>query len=155
MLKSSILSASLLLLASCAHPSNAQGDGTGKTSHWLVGCWQHVDGDTQESWVAGFDDLFFGHAVTVTDGQLRAFEDLRIQPSPQGGIVYVASPNGSPPVAFQGVENSETMLAFEKADHDYPQRIQYERPPAGLTATISLIDGSNAMSFDMTRCAAQ
>jgi hypothetical protein len=40
---------------------------------------------------------------------------------------------------------------FENARHDFPQRIVYRREGKRLVATVSLKDGSNAMSWRYRR----
>ena len=132
---------------------------------WLEGCWQHKDGPTREIWDRGFDGLFFGHSVTVVDGELKFFEDIRIERR-DGRLVYTVSPNGAQPVSFGAVTltasplslgtvtEPASMVMFENADHDFPQRIHYVRVGIGLTATISDLEGSNEISFEMVSCAA-
>lgn len=42
-------------------------------------------------------------------------------------------------------------MVFENDKHDHPQRIRYEKTAAGMTATISQLDGSKAARFVFRR----
>lgn len=118
---------------------------------WLAGCWAHEDGNTKEIWSGSQGGLHFGYSVTHKDGRVVAFEDLRITPSGAGSH-YSASPNGAPATSFSESERGKQQVAFTNAEHDFPQRIAYRREGDRLVATISLLDGSKAMSFAMRRC---
>jgi hypothetical protein len=68
-----------------------------------------------------------------------------------GQIAHVASPGGAPPTAFLLTKLEDGLVEFENAQHDHPQRIRYERTEAGITATISQLDGSRAQAFAFSR----
>lgn len=93
----------------------------------------------------------YGHAVTVEDGGLTAFEGLRIE-FMDGRSVFVASPNGAAPVRFYGEPETESRTAFANPNHDFPQRIMYHRTTDGLRATISKMNADNRVDIDMTPC---
>ncbi len=118
---------------------------------WLGGCWAHDKGGTEEYWIDTGHGLLFGHALTVRDGALRSFEDLRIEPGPEGPV-YVASPGGRAPVAFHYAGGGQTLAVFENAAHDFPQRIIYDRSGDRLVATITTLDEGQRMEFAMTTC---
>ena len=118
---------------------------------WLAGCWRHVKGSTQETWSADYGGLMFGYSVTLRDGQLKAFEDMRIEPTADG-IDFIASPNGKKPVRFRLVEQARSTVTFANPQHDFPQRISYTRDGDQLRAVITATDGSNAIEFEMTAC---
>lgn len=118
---------------------------------WMAGCWEHEDGGTREVWSGSQDGLYFGYSVTRRDGRVVAFEDLRITPGPSGPV-YSASPNGSAATAFTLSSSEGWAATFDNAEHDFPQRIAYRRDGERMEATISLIDGSEAMAFAMRRC---
>ena len=120
---------------------------------WLEGCWQHTDGPTREIWDRGFDELFFGRSITVVDGELKFFEDIRIERR-DGTLTYTVSPQGSEPVSFAAAKQSASSVTFENANHDFPQRIRYSRAGVALTAVISTLEGGNSISFDMVSCPA-
>ena len=52
---------------------------------------------------------------------------------------------------FRAVKVTEEEAVFEKPAHDYPQRIRYVKTEKGMTATISLMDGSKATEFAFER----
>lgn len=120
---------------------------------WLRGCWVHENGRTEEHWIDAGHGLFFGHSVTIRDGRLAAFEDLRIEPRAHGPV-YTASPGGRTPVSFQYADSGDTSVEFDNADHDFPQRIAYVREGDRLTASISTLDGEERIDFLMTPCEA-
>ncbi len=69
----------------------------------------------------------------------------------RGTVAYVAMPGGAAPTVFLATKADAAVAEFENGKHDYPQRIRYEKTAAGVTATISLLDGSRAQSFVFTR----
>ena len=120
---------------------------------WLAGQWTSETGErwTEESWTAPRGGLMLGHSRSGRGDALRAFEFLRIAAGPDGGLAYLAQPQGRAPVAFRMVRHDGTSATFENAAHDYPQRIAYVRTGDTLTATISAIDGSKARSWTYRR----
>lgn len=130
---------------------------------WLSGCWASASGATQEIWSprygAAAAPLLFGYSVTVRDGAVGFFEQMRIEPvmtddpAGPGRFAYVVSPGGAPAVRFTGELAADGMsVSFENAAHDFPQRIVYAHEDGELRATISLIDGSEPRGFAMSRC---
>lgn len=120
---------------------------------WLSGRWEAASGErwTEESWSAPRGGALMGYSRSGRGGALREFEFLRIQAGQDGTLAYWASPGGRPPVAFRLVSRTGTEAVFENPQHDFPQRIRYVRQGDTLTATISAIDGSNAMSWSFAR----
>lgn len=68
-----------------------------------------------------------------------------------GQIAYLANPGGAPPTAFLLSKLEDSLVEFESAEHDHPQRIRYERTDAGITATVSQMDGSRSQVFAFSR----
>lgn len=120
---------------------------------WMSGRWEAVSGErwTEESWSAPRGGALMGYSRSGRGEALREFEFLRIQAGADGALAYWASPGGRPPVAFRLVSLTGTEAVFENPQHDFPQRIRYVRQGETLTATISAIDGSNAMSWSFAR----
>lgn len=118
---------------------------------WLSGCWQSGDGATREVWTESYEGLMFGHSVTLADGAVSFWEDLRIE-SMGEAQVYTAMPGGAAPVEFLSAEVSGDSVVFENAGHDFPQRIAYRRDGDRLTATIETIGGENTRVFAYRRC---
>jgi hypothetical protein len=66
-----------------------------------------------------------------------AFEFLRIVER-DGGLVYVAQPNGRPPTDFVLTEVTADSATFENPSHDFPKMIRYAKRGDGtLEARIS------------------
>jgi len=118
---------------------------------WIAGCWSHDNGRTTETWVETSGNLLFGHAVTMHEGRVIAFEDLRIEMTAQG-ISYTASPNGNKPVTFYSVIIGANLIVFENPDHDFPQRISYQRNEDTLFASVATLDESKIIEFEMEVC---
>ena len=120
---------------------------------WLAGQWTS-EGDgrwTEESWSAPRGGMMIGYSRAGRDDGLREFEFLRIAAGEDGGLAYLAQPQGQAPVAFRLVRRDAASATFENGAHDYPQRIAYARSGDTLTATISAIDGSKARSWTYNR----
>lgn len=120
---------------------------------WMSGRWEATSGErwTEESWSSARAGMLIGYSRSGRGEMVREFEFLLIQAGADGALAYWASPGGRPPVAFRLVSTSGTEAVFENPQHDFPQRIRYVRQGDTLTATISAIDGSNAMSWSFER----
>jgi hypothetical protein len=105
---------------------------------WLTGSWVMV-GDTavsEEHWTRPAGDTMLGVNRTVIDGRTVAFEYVRIESTPDG-IALLASPGGRhPPTRFPLIESGPQRAVFENPDHDFPNRIVYERRGDRLDARI-------------------
>lgn len=96
---------------------------------WLTGSWVRVSGDgtSEEHWTPPSGGTMLGVNRTVIRGRTVAFEYLRIEKT-DAGIIYLASPGGRyPPTAFELVESGPGRAVFGNPDHDFPQRIIYQR----------------------------
>jgi hypothetical protein len=128
---------------------------------WLEGRFTAATGgekptETEEHWGPAGGGAMLGTARTVKSGRMTSFEFLRIVER-DGGLVYVAQPNGGPAVEFVLTELTATRALFENPQHDYPKRVVYERLPAaqgrrdGLRTEISDTGGSRAISASYER----
>lgn len=135
----------LLLMGQAAPPARISDLG------WMSGNWTTESADseriTQESWSEPRSGIMLGYSRTGGEDRLREFEFLRIQAGQDGVLTYFAQPGGRPPVGFRLVAHDAASATFENPQHDYPQRIRYERRNGDMVATISKSDGSNAMRF--------
>jgi Domain of unknown function (DUF6265) len=78
-----------------------------------------------------------------------SFEFLRIETTPTGGLVYLASPAGAPVTPFGMIDLSDRRVVFENKAHDFPQRILYWLDDAGaLHARIEGTQGSKDLHED-------
>lgn len=105
---------------------------------WMAGEWRGARGTVEmtETWLEPAGAVMLGLHRDVT-GQARSFfEFLRIAPGEDGVPVYHASPGGRPATAFRAIECDSARVVFENPDHDFPQRIVYERDGEALVARI-------------------
>ncbi|HEX6811808.1 MAG TPA: DUF6265 family protein [Planctomycetota bacterium] len=115
---------------------------------WISGTWVLEEGGktTEEHWRPLQGTTLLGSSHTYDGAKTHFFEHLRIA-AMRGTIAYIAMPGGKAPTVFLATRLEEGLVEFEKPDHDHPQRIRYQKTEAGLTATISQLDGSRAQSF--------
>ena len=147
---------SLTLLASVA-PSAGATPPLDPYLSWMSGCWQSESGDYREVWSAAEGSYLFGYAVSFdANGASVFFEQMRIDlfPEDTSNQVFNAYPKGTGPSAFVQTEWDQAMITFENAEHDYPQRIKYFATGNGLSAEISLIDGTQTRRFEFIPCPA-
>lgn len=112
---------------------------------FLVGAWRSDDG-TMEIWTPAGDALF--GAAFVGAG----FE-CAILAVVDGKVTYKAMPGGRPAVPFtlDTAALADGDARFTNPAHDDPQVIHYRRTGDTLEATVSLLDGSNAIALRFTR----
>lgn len=120
---------------------------------WMSGTWfyAHSGRWAEEHWSQPEGGAMLGYSRTGRGDALREWEFIRIAPDADGTLAYFAQPGGRPPVAFRLVARDGTSAIFENPAHDFPQRIRYARDGDAMTATISALDGSNAMSWRYRR----
>jgi len=138
----------LLMMGQAAAPANVDDLG------WMAGSWAaESDGGgwTEERWTPPRGGVMLGVSRSGRGDSVREFEFLRIQAGEDGVPVYFAQPGGRPPVAFRLTARGAASATFDNPGHDFPQRIVYARDGDTMTATISLIDGSNAMRWSFHR----
>jgi hypothetical protein len=120
---------------------------------WLAGAWVGTMGKSriEERWSPPLGGAMLGLSRTVKGEAMVAFEYLRVVQR-DGGLVYVAQPNGSPPTEFVLTELSGSRAVFENPRHDSPQRIAYELSSEGtLSASIGFIKGGRPQRFEFKR----
>lgn len=123
---------------------------------WLVGAWVGTRGTNnaisiEERWSPPKGGAMLAVSRTVSRDKMSAFEFLRIVER-DGGLVYIAQPNGAPPTEFILTELAEKRAVFENPRHDYPKRIIYElSADGGLTATIGFLKGGTPRRFEFKR----
>lgn len=118
---------------------------------WLKGCWRLADGarEITEVWSAPPFGALLGYAYTLRDGQVREWEQTRIQDI-AGAPAFIAMPGGAAPTPFAMVEHGAQSVVFANPAHDFPQRVSYARQGNRLTATVSGGDGQ-AITFPYRR----
>lgn len=143
-----------LFVAACASPAGAQSAGA---PSWLSGYWLSCDGgrETAENWFGADASMLLG--TNLSGG---AYEFLRVAPNGRGGLSYYSMPNGrAPATEFEMTANTGERAVFENLEHDFPQRIIYERNGDALRARIEDAAGTQGMDWSFrraepdTRCA--
>jgi hypothetical protein len=123
---------------------------------WLVGAWVGTRGTSgttsiEERWGPAKGGAMLAVSRTVSRERMSAFEFLRIVER-DGGLVYIAQPNGGAPTEFVLSELGAGRAVFDNPRHDYPKRIVYElTAEGGLTATIGFMKGGAPRKFEFRR----
>jgi hypothetical protein len=119
---------------------------------WLSGNWRSAQGGLiiEERWTVPAGGAMLGVSRTLKGNQMVAFEFLRIVER-DDKLVYIAQPNGRPPVEFTLTGMLENSVVFENPMHDFPKMITYTwRDDGSLQAVVS--DGAaNQQTFEFNR----
>ena len=110
---------------------------------WLADAWTGTrrTSSIEERWSPPKGGAMLGISRTVRGEKMSAFEYLRIVER-DGGLVYVAQPNGRPPTEYVLTELKNQRAVFVNPRHDYPQRIVYELSKEGvLKASVGFAIG--------------
>lgn len=105
---------------------------------WLSGCWESVTPQRtiEEQWMAPRGKSMLGIGRTVRGEALVEYELVLIRED-SGRLAYQAHPSGQPSAVFLSREIGASRVVFENLEHDFPQRVGYERTgPDALTAWI-------------------
>ena len=108
---------------------------------WLGGCWEAVSSEraVEEHWMAPRGRSMVGVGRTVQGDTLVEFELVVIRE--QGDqLAYEAHPSGQPSAVFLSRTLTDSSVVFENLQHDFPQRIGYQRN--GPNALLAWIEGS-------------
>lgn len=123
---------------------------------WLAGTWCGGEaGETiEESWLAPRGGELLGLSRTTREGQVVAFEFLRIAVV-KGVPTYLAQPGGRAPTVFARSDGGEQWVRFENPAHDFPRRIEYRRTGDTLHAEIAgpgVGGKETVIGYDYRRC---
>lgn len=125
---------------------------------WLAGCWESRRGErhVEEQWMAPEGGSMLGMGRTVRGERTVEFEFMRID-TDGDALVFTSRPSGQAEASFRSVRITDSSVLFENLEHDFPQRILYERQKDGsLLARIEGKDNGTDMQveFPMTpaRC---
>jgi hypothetical protein len=104
---------------------------------WLTGCWESQSGDriVEEQWTVPRAGSMLGVGRTVKGNALVEYEFVAIRER-DNRLVYIAHPSGQPSAEFTSTSISSDSVVFENPQHDFPQRIGYQRTRDGLDAWI-------------------
>lgn len=95
---------------------------------WLAGCWEMVatQRTVEEQWMAPRGGTMIGTSRTFRSDSLVAYELVIVRE--QGGrLAYEAHPSGQATAVFLSRTVTDSMIVFENLEHDFPQRVGYER----------------------------
>jgi hypothetical protein len=119
---------------------------------WIAGSWSGGSGGPtfEERWTPPAGGAMLAVSRTLKGDRMVAFEFLRIVER-NGGLVYIAQPDGRPPTDFVLTEIANDSATFENPSHDFPKMIRYTKQADGsLEARIS-DGGQRAQSFVFRR----
>lgn len=117
---------------------------------WLVGCWAAASAQrtVYEQWTSPQGGAMLGTSRTVSGDSLVEYEFVVLRQ--QGDrLAYQAHPSGQPTATFLSTSVSDSSVVFENLQHDFPQRVGYDRRGAdSLVAWISGPRGSTTQRID-------
>jgi hypothetical protein len=94
----------------------------------------------EEHWMTPRAGFALGMSRTVRgDTMVTEFEQLRLFQR-AGRAIFHAEPSGQTPTDFEAKAMSDTMVVFENATHDFPQRVIYRK--RGADSLIARIEGT-------------
>jgi len=105
---------------------------------WLAGCWEGRQGQAslEEIWSKPAGGSMLGMGRTVKDGKTVSFEFMQFREE-KGSLVFLPQPSGGERTRFPLKDFFGEKLTFENKEHDFPQRVIYERKgPGSLLAAI-------------------
>ena len=105
---------------------------------WLTGCWEGRQGESviEEVWSKPAGGSMLGFGRTVNGGRTIAFEFMQVREE-NGSLTYMPQPQGGARVSFPLKNSVGAKMTFENKEHDFPQRVIYERGgPELLNAAI-------------------
>ena len=148
----------LFALLVTTSPANGQDPPTSATIAqlaWLAGAWTGDEGATryEEHWTAPAGGAMLATARTLRGERMVTFEFLRVEER-DGGLVYLAQPEGRPPTAFVLTRIEQTSVTFENREHDFPKAIRYRLLPDGSLEARIGDGGREDQSFLFRRQAA-
>jgi Domain of unknown function (DUF6265) len=119
---------------------------------WLAGTWAGgaANSTFEERWTPSAGGAMLAVSRTIKGDRMVAFEFLRIVER-DGGLVYIAQPNGRPPTDFELTAVTETSATFENPTHDFPKVIRYARRPDGTLEARVSDGGQRAETFVFRR----
>jgi hypothetical protein len=119
---------------------------------WLKGCWEMSSGGRtiEEQWNAPRGGVMLEVGRTVRDGRLVEYEFVVVREDGDS-LAYEAHPSGQPSAVFRAKEVGEQRVVFENPEHDFPQRVGYERKSAdALSAWIEGTANGRARRVDFS-----
>lgn len=108
---------------------------------WLSGCWEGRQGNAilEEIWSKPAGGSMLGLGRTVKENRTVSFEFMQFREE-NGNLVFLPQPQGGARVSFPLKDSFGGRLTFENKEHDFPQRVIYERKGPGLL--LAAIEGT-------------
>jgi len=135
-------------LALCTAPLRGQvaGEDALAPVAFLTGCWaeETPGAGLREYYAPPASNMMTGLSRFLRGGRVVDWEFHRIDAGPSGPTL-TPHPRGVASVTFSPVAMTGNRIVWENADHDFPQRIIYERiGPDGLMVRIEGGEGEKA-----------
>jgi len=127
----------MLLLLALGLPLQAQTKPSVADLFWLSGCWQGRQGTAviEEIWSKPAGTTMLGLGRTVRNNRTVSFEFMQFREQ-NGTLAFLPQPQGGAQVTFPLKQSTVAKFTFENLNHDYPQRVSYERKGGQLLASI-------------------
>lgn len=106
---------------------------------WLAGCWESRSGTRliEERWSPARGGVMLETGRTTKGDQLVEYEFVVLHLAPT--LAYEAHPSGQSPTTFPLKQSTDSTVVFENLQHDFPQRVAYER--RGADSLLAWIEG--------------
>lgn len=104
---------------------------------WLAGCWEmSANGRTvEEHWMAPRGKNMLNAGRTMKGDTLVEFEQVVVREE-GNRLAYEAHPSGQGSAVFMSKIVGDGSVVFENLDHDFPQRVGYDRKGDTLVGWI-------------------
>ena len=104
---------------------------------WLSGCWEGRQGEAviEEMWSRPAGGSMLGLSRTVKGDKTISYEFMQFRLE-NGSLVFLPQPQGGTRVSFPIKDSFGGKFTFENLQHDFPQRIIYEKKGQLLLAAI-------------------
>lgn len=122
---------------------------------WLLGYWKYTsDGGTvTEAWLQADENSYSGEGKFLdTAGKVLSTEHIEIllKDDQLYYVPTVSNQNGGKPIEFKETLFNDTAVVFENLEHDFPQRIAYQK--TSDTSILAYVEGiidsqNNRMEF--------
>jgi len=109
---------------------------------WLQGCWETSSPQRtiEEQWTSPLAGSMIGMGRTVRAGKLVEYEFVIIREQ-SDRLAYEAHPSGQPSAVFLSNTATDEMVVFENPEHDFPQKVGYQR--MGADSLLAWIEGND------------
>ena len=131
----------ILILLSGALTATPQSAGAVDRLAWLSGCWEATSAQrtVEERWMAPRGGTMLGTGRTVRDGRTVEYEFIVLREQ-DGRLAYEAHPSGQDSAVFLSRDANGDGAVFENPQHDFPQRVGYER--RGSDGLLAWVEGT-------------